>query len=307
MTHESERTIQRPKVTIGMPVFNGDRFLAESIESALSQKFGDFEFIIADNSSTDGTSDICQSYAKKDSRIKYVRHPRNLGAAKNYNYVFHCSSSPFFCWLACDDILHSDFLDACLDGFVQSSVSPVLVYPNFQFIDEQGVALEGRNRKSPHTLSRSPVERLNHALDNEGFMIALFGLFRRDLLKKTRLIGSFASSDYVLLSECALIGPILKLDGPPLFSRRLHAGRSRLANTTTEAVSHWFDPDLAGVIDSEGTIWWEYVRSVFTVEGLDCRHRLAAASAIYMRRVRQASKTNVRTWKRAAKSLTGRP
>ena len=61
------------KVAIGLPVYNGDNYLAAAIESILAQSYGDFDFLISDNASTDGTEEICQAYAKRDSRIRYIR------------------------------------------------------------------------------------------------------------------------------------------------------------------------------------------------------------------------------------------
>jgi glycosyltransferase involved in cell wall biosynthesis len=292
-----------PTVSIGIPVYNGAGFIAEAIESVLSQEFTDFELIIADNSSADDTYAICCRYAAEDNRIKVVRHPRNIGAAQNYKYVFHCSQGQYFSWLASDDLLRPGFLSACLEGFSTSSIAPVLVYPSFDFIDEQGATLT-RDCRSPHAISPSPIERLKHTLDNQGFVTALFGVFRREALKKTRLIGSFASSDYVLLAECALLGSIVRLEGPPLFCRRLHSGRSRLANTTAEEIARWFDPDAPPTRDEYAKLQREYLFSVFTIAGLNFRQRLSGAILLCRRRTARV----VRRLKRRLKeSLPVRP
>ncbi len=77
-----------PAVSIGLPVYNGDNFLAEAIDSILRQTMEDFELIISDNASTDRTEEICREYAAGDSRIRYYRNESNLGAMANYNLVF---------------------------------------------------------------------------------------------------------------------------------------------------------------------------------------------------------------------------
>jgi glycosyltransferase involved in cell wall biosynthesis len=283
-----------------MPVHNGARFLATAIESVLSQDFTDFELIIADNGSTDETNEICWRYATQDDRIMIVRHPRNIGAAKNYNYAFHCASGRYFSWLACDDILHSGFLEACVTRLAGDSRRPILVYPNFEFIDEQGVTLTfpESSRSSPCATSLSPTERLRDTLDSRGFMTAVFGVFRRDMLKKTRLIGGFASSDHILLAECALLGPIIRLEGQPLFYRRLHPGRSRLANITAEEVAHWFDPDGAVPADEEKLLDKEYLRSVLNADGLSHSQRLSAVALLFARRSRRRTRRLKRRMKR---------
>src|SRR6266511_793350 len=81
----------RPRVSIGLPVFNVERFVAEAIDSILAQTFTDFEMIVSDNASTDRTEEICRQYAEKDERIRYVRNRENYGAAFNFNQTFHLS------------------------------------------------------------------------------------------------------------------------------------------------------------------------------------------------------------------------
>ena len=85
-----------PRVSIGLPVYNGENFLAESIESLLGQSYEDFELIISDNASTDGTADICRRYAKQDSRIRYIRQPHNIGSAPNHNFVIEQARGELF-------------------------------------------------------------------------------------------------------------------------------------------------------------------------------------------------------------------
>ena len=68
-----------PRLSVGLPVYNGENYLAESLEALLGQSYEDFELIISDNASTDGTADICRRYEKQDSRIRYIRQPRNIG------------------------------------------------------------------------------------------------------------------------------------------------------------------------------------------------------------------------------------
>jgi cellulose synthase/poly-beta-1,6-N-acetylglucosamine synthase-like glycosyltransferase len=68
-----------PRLTIGLPVYNGEKYVAESIEALLCQSFKDFELIISDNASTDSTGDIARRYEKQDSRVRYFRQPQNVG------------------------------------------------------------------------------------------------------------------------------------------------------------------------------------------------------------------------------------
>ena len=96
----------KPRVSIGLPVFNGDKYLADVLDSLLSQSYPHFELIISDNASTDKTAEICRGYINKDSRIRYIRHPENMGAAWNYNHVVGLAQGEYFKWAAHDDLYH---------------------------------------------------------------------------------------------------------------------------------------------------------------------------------------------------------
>ena len=82
------RQRQGIKVSLGLPVYNGERFVGQAIQSVLDQTFTDFELIISDNASTDSTPDICEDFARKDPRIRYIPQEINIGAKANFNRVF---------------------------------------------------------------------------------------------------------------------------------------------------------------------------------------------------------------------------
>ena len=102
---------KRPKVSIGMPVYNGEKYIRQSIDSVLTQTFTDFEFVISDNASTDQTETICREYEKKDKRITFIRHESNKGANFNFPFVLSKAKSDYFVWLAYDDYWEPTFLE----------------------------------------------------------------------------------------------------------------------------------------------------------------------------------------------------
>jgi len=105
-----------PRLSVGLPVYNGENYLAESIEALLGQSYENFELIISDNASTDSTADICRHYEKLESRIRYVRQPRNIGAAPNHNYVIGQARGELFKWASHDDLYARDLLKRCIDA-----------------------------------------------------------------------------------------------------------------------------------------------------------------------------------------------
>ena len=106
----------KAQLSIGLPIYNGEEFLKEAIESLINQTFEDFEIVISDNASTDQTQQICRYYADLDPRIRYYRCKQNLGAAWNYNRVFELSYGEYFKWAAHDDFCGPAFFERCVDA-----------------------------------------------------------------------------------------------------------------------------------------------------------------------------------------------
>src|SRR5437867_8743488 len=126
-----------PRVNIGMPVYNGERFLEEAIDSMLNQSFKDFELIISDNASTDRTQEICRAYLARDRRIRYFQNQTNLGATANFNRVFELSSGEYFKLANADDLSAPDLLAKCV-AVLDAHPEVVLCYPKTTIIDENG-------------------------------------------------------------------------------------------------------------------------------------------------------------------------
>src|SRR6267142_6107507 len=132
----------QPKVSVGLPVYNGAEFLRAALDSILRQDYRDFELIISDNASTDGTRAICQQYAQGDKRIRYFRNESNGGAAENYRRVFELARGDYFNWATHDDIQLPGFLRRCAEVLDKAPTSVVLVAPRAEIIDAEGRKIE---------------------------------------------------------------------------------------------------------------------------------------------------------------------
>jgi glycosyltransferase involved in cell wall biosynthesis len=104
----------KPLLTIGMPVYNGEKFIAEAIEALLAQSFTDFQLVVSDNCSTDKTKYICQHYYEKDPRVKLFLQKNNVGPAKNFISLLEQCSTEYFMWAAADDLWHPSFIASCI-------------------------------------------------------------------------------------------------------------------------------------------------------------------------------------------------
>ncbi|GAK58828.1 glycosyl transferase, family 2 [Candidatus Vecturithrix granuli] len=232
-----------PQVSVGLPVYNGENFIAEAIDSILNQSFEDLELVICDNASTDTTMEICQKYLSQDKRIQYHRHEKNFGAAYNYNRSFELASGEYFKWISHDDLCAPTFLERCVE-VLDRETSCVLCYPKTAIIDEYGEILSYHEDKLD--LSDSvPHKRLRKFLRKPAGCNPVFGLIRRDILATTQLIGAYESSDHNLLVELCLRGQFCEVP-EYLFFRRNHPKMSRRVNKSSRDFALWFDPNYRG-------------------------------------------------------------
>jgi glycosyltransferase involved in cell wall biosynthesis len=269
------------RVTIGIPVYNGERYLHEALDSVLAQTFTDTEIIISDNASTDRTASICDAFASRDPRIRVLRVGTNAGAAANYNLLVASATSRLFTWHPHDDVLMPQYLERCL-AYLDRHPHVVLCYPSTRVIDENSMPVDADASDALVVDGPSPSVRLRQyfatSLANRACN-AVLGVIRTDILRKTRLIGPYPGSDKILLSELALLGPFKQLPDV-LFCRRYHIGSSLRANPGVQERYRWFD---TGAGESESTIQWKWlfenIRAVGRAD-IPVTEKVRSASAI---------------------------
>jgi glycosyltransferase involved in cell wall biosynthesis len=219
----------KPRVSIGLPVYNGERFLREMLDSLLAQTYTDFELIISDNASTDRTEEICRPYAIEDQRIHYYRNERNIGVGGNFNRVFDLSSGDYFKWASADDICKPEHLARCL-RVLDNDDTVVLAYPKTVFIDKDGNVLD-INDPGWDLRSEATCERLRYVIYARHWVNCHYGLIRAAALSKTRLMPSYPGGDFRLLAELSLLGKFIEIPDYS-FCRRIHPGA--LSQNTTK-------------------------------------------------------------------------
>lgn len=243
MSMASDTGKAAPKVSIGLPVYNGEDYIEQAISTLLRQSFSDFELIISDNASKDGTRAICERFAADDPRVRYSRVNRNLGAAPNYNRIVPMARGSYFKWAAHDDRCLPRFLEACVKA-LDEDPSVVLAYPATIVIDKHGDALrtyrDGLDLPQAEPQARFAGYIKQNYLHRRGMCNPIFGVVRMNALRRTRLIQDFLASDRSLLGHLALLGRFRELEDP-LFERRIHMGTSTLAVTDFKKRQEWFN------------------------------------------------------------------
>lgn len=205
-----------PRLSIGLPVHNGEQYLAESLDALLGQTFTDFELIISDNASTDGTEETCRRYAAMEPRIRYVRQARNLGCAENHNVVVRQARGELFKWAAHDDLYGRDLIERCVE-VLDAHPDVVIASCLSAFVDGEGNTTT-RTQYPPRTDSHRAPERFR------GILFGLggdddYGVMRTEVLRRTPLTGSYYHADRTLVAELVLHGRIHRIPETLYFRR----------------------------------------------------------------------------------------
>ncbi|MEH1791893.1 glycosyltransferase family 2 protein [Nostoc sp.] len=272
-------TTNQPRLSIGLPVYNGEKFIKEAIDSLLAQTFEDFELIISDNASTDKTEEICRAYAEKDKRICYYRNDQNIGCARNFNRVFKLSSGEYFKWAAYDDLHAPDFIKKCVEVLDQDP-SIILCHSQTYFIDEEGSFLQNYNIKLKADALK-PHKRFNELLTKH-LCYQCYGVIRSNALRMIPQMGGYGNADGILLLRLGILGRFYEIP-EYLFFARSHPQQSMsmyfpnymlFANNTKKpslsmlpdfyAYTVWFDSAKKGqILLPHWRIIWEYLLSIW--------------------------------------------
>ena len=191
--------MDKPYVSIGLPVYNGGAYLEDALKSLVAQSFDEFEIVISDNASNDDTGAISQDFAADDRRIRYTRNTENLGAADNFNQTFQLANGRYFKWAAHDDVYAPDFLLRCVQ-VLDSNPIVAICYSRQVDIDEEGERICYNAYRVRADLHR-PYQRFADVMDFLRGAPAIWGLMRKHTLQRTSLIGKYYASDLVLLAE----------------------------------------------------------------------------------------------------------
>lgn len=236
--------IQAHKVSIGMPVYNGERYIAAAIESILSQTERDLELIISDNASIDSTESICREFAGRDGRVRYLRNETNIGAHPNYNITFHASSGEYFKWAAHDDVLELSYIERCLEKF-DASPDTVACQSFLKYIDENNAEIGVYDSQLKGSDTSDPAARFAGLILLPHPAYEIMGLFRRSALEGSLLLQSFHGADRALLAELSLRGPFAQVTEPLLLVRD-HKQRYTQSTVRPKDRAVWHDTRLAG-------------------------------------------------------------
>ena len=233
--------VNYPLVSIGVPVFNGEKDLNQTLEVLLKQDYPNLEIIISDNGSTDRTPEICEEFLKKDPRVKYYRSSENLGSNWNFNQVFDLSSGEYFMWAKHDDSRELSFVRACVEKLEQCPEAVLCQAQVGMFIQNRKERLCIGNLDSFEGVT-GLVERYRETLKHFS-AVAIYGVYRSWALKKTHMMQHSIASDLAFIQELSIYGSFVQVP-EVLYS---YIGREKW-KTISE--------DYENLTGNSGKPWW---------------------------------------------------
>ena len=263
-------------VSIGIPTYNRARTLARAVESALAQTHGELEVVISDNASSDGTEALCRQVAADDPRVRYVRHPRNMGPTANFNHLFLACRGDYALMLADDDWLDPDYVARCLALLVDDPEA-ALVAGRARYLRDGTFVHDGvwHEHRQPDPASR--VTAYLATVDDNG---VFYGLMPRTVLERAAPMPNVLGNDWLHVARIACQGTIRMLDDVHIH-RELGGTSANVASILdmfgTSAAWQERVPQLAIAAEVLRDIAW--VHPVYERLGRVRRWRVALAAA----------------------------
>lgn len=262
MASALNRQRNKPRVSIGMPLYNREKYVGAAIDAHLKQTYEDFELIIADNASTDRSPEICRAYAAADPRVKYHRNSKNLGATGNYRRCFELSTGEYFRWTPSDDFVSPNLLQRAVE-VLDTDPSIMVAYGRTILVDALGTPLSDFDERL-HLMDDRPSQRWKGVQRNLRMGNLHYGLTRAAKLHRTGLLRNYSGGDFPLIAEMSLYGKFYEISDA-FFYRRIHEGASS-ALPTLKDVMTFFDPRnphdfFARTWVHLAANWWSVTRS----------------------------------------------
>jgi glycosyltransferase involved in cell wall biosynthesis len=234
---------KKPKLAIGLVVYNGEKYLSKALNSLLNQTFEDFQIIISDNASTDKTSTLCQEISKKDNRIKYIRHQKNMGATKNFIFTLQKAETEYFMWAAADDYWEPQFIEKNFE-ILETNKKIIGSISDVEFVGENIPEMYKSNQKGTTyeylikhlpPLSASLSEKVSfHLKHNRG--MSTYSIFRTEILKMCIIERDLCGWDQTLVLNTLKHGDLHIID--EILMHRTAEGETSIPSQITRWKNH---------------------------------------------------------------------
>lgn len=240
-------------VSVGMPVYNGAKYIQEALDSLLAQTHQKIEIIISDNASTDATESICRRYAAQDTRIKYFRQSENLGAVANFQFVLNKASGKFFMWAACDDIWSDDWIKALLDAILKTDAK--MAFGKVVHIDSKSALIDHPANQAKFSYMGNATQRrasfylAHEALGKANLINGLYEIEMRPILDEmlSEYTVGISKFDYTLVFNSLKYSKLICAKHGVIY-KRIHAGSEGAQNNEVATKTNVLMKGVSGIL-----------------------------------------------------------
>jgi len=199
---------EQPLVSVGVPTWERSHVLRRAIDSVLVQTYGNFELVVSDNASQDGTEAICDEYRRLDPRVRYFRHATNIGLIENFNSILERACGDYLIFLADDDWIEDTYLQHCLDA-LGGHPDRVLARGKTRYFNADGLVW----RPEPvNLIESSPSRRVRAYFGSVEWNEEFHGLIRQDVWARVGPIPTRLGGDLLIVSRIAFLGKAITLE-----------------------------------------------------------------------------------------------
>ena len=265
-------------LTVALPVYNGQEYLAEALASLLAQSYANFRLVISDNGSTDQTLHICELFCRNDSRVSYIRHTLNRGPSWNFTYLLNIANTKYFMWAASDDLWHINYVESCMmqlaaDPEIAIAASLVTPFSDHAYLDpyRQLSELPAATRwQTRQNYLRQPEEN--------GKANLVYGIFRTDVLKlasRRKLFNECWGADMLLVYRCLTFGRLSIFNQPLFYKRRpLSVCPPPSSDSPTPATHERYAfAALIATLKNYSSYYWNYILVDIADDNSSCRQK----------------------------------
>lgn len=232
----------RPLLTVGVPVYNGARFLEQTLQGLADQDLADIEVIISDNGSTDATAEIAERFARLDPRFTVLRSEVNRGVPWNWNRVLEQARAPFFMWNAADDVVRPGHLARCRQALLDHPEASI-AFSRVVLVDVDNVVVGEMDDDGLDFVSRSPSQRVDHFLDRHVYQVIGFGgVMRTPVIQAMGGLPAFYGGDIALGVAMAMRQPWVQVPEQLFYSRRHDAQTNKVQGCDVLDQVRTYDP-----------------------------------------------------------------
>ena len=248
-----------PLVTVGVPLYNAEKYVEQALTSLLSQTFEDFEIVVCDNASTDRTREIVLQLAEHDSRIRFYRNRKNRGLVFNFNRVYELGRGEFFRWHAYDDFCQPTYLEECM-RVLRDNPDVIGSYSLGYQVDGSGTVVNTQveEQLKAALLNDSAVHRIKATVTRNGWSGVVHGVFRRTAMSEFMPYRDYFGADRLLLTQLAMSGRMMAVEDG-LWVQRYHDNNSS-RRSTRELAELLTGRPQRGLIFPMGKAFVDYIR-----------------------------------------------